>query len=174
MQHHGFPEGSLLPGFSSPPVPGRPLCARTPTRKNTTMRLLVCGGRHFEDAETVHRELTRLHWQKPIRVLIHGGVTGAGINAEAWARRYGIAVVRYPPNWELYGKKAEGLRNDFMLEDSRPALVLAFPGGRHTAHLVQRAINVQVAVLVIPANGAGTFGIPEKTPKRHQLASAEA
>jgi hypothetical protein len=138
------------------------------------MRLLVCGGRHFEDAEMVHRELTRLHWQKPISVLVHGGMTGAAIAAEAWARRYGVAVVRYPPNWELYGKKAEGLRSDFMLEDSRPALVVAFPGGRHTADLVQRAINARIAVLVIPAKGADTFRIAEKLPKRHDLATAEA
>lgn len=122
----------------------------------------------------VHRELTRLHWQKPISVLIHGSVAGAGIAAEAWARRYGIAVVRYPPNWELYGKKAEGLRSDFMLEDSRPALVVAFPGGRHTADLVQRAINARIAVLAIPANSPGAFGITEKLPKWHGLATAEA
>jgi SLOG family YspA-like protein len=138
------------------------------------MRLLVCGGRHFEDAETVHRELTRLHWQKPISVLIHGSVTGVGIAAEAWARRYGIAVVRYPPNWELYGKKAEGLRSDFMLGDSRPALVVAFPGGRHTADLVQRSINARIAVLVIPANSHCTSGFAEKLSKRHHPATAEA
>lgn len=70
------------------------------------MRLLVCGGRHFEDAEMVHHELTALHWRKPISVVVHGSIAGVGIIAEAWARRHGIAVVRYPPNWEFYGKKA--------------------------------------------------------------------
>ncbi|WP_163769980.1 SLOG family protein, partial [Proteus mirabilis] len=78
------------------------------------------------------RELARLHWRQPVRVLIHGHVSGVGPIAEAWARRSGVAVVRYPPNWEFFGRKAEAQRHAFMLEDSRPDLVLAFPGGANT------------------------------------------
>lgn len=55
------------------------------------MRLLVCGGRHFEDAEMVHHELTALHWRKPISVVVHGSIAGVGIIAEAWARRGAVA-----------------------------------------------------------------------------------
>ena len=136
------------------------------------MRLLVCGGRHFEDAEMVHHELTALHWRKPISVVVHGSIAGVGIIAEAWARRHGIAVVRYPPNWEFYGKKAEGLRSDFMLTDSRPDFVVAFPGGRHTADLVQRAINVGLAVLAIPPNTAGACPVAKHPPQRGQPTTA--
>ncbi|KQT28386.1 hypothetical protein ASG57_17110 [Bradyrhizobium sp. Leaf396] len=136
------------------------------------MRLLVCGGRHFEDAEMVHHELTALHWRKPISVVVHGSIAGVGIIAEAWARRHGIAVVRYPPNWEFYGKKAEGLRCDFMLTDSRPDFVVAFPGGRHTADLVQRAINVGLAVLAIPPNTAGACPVAKHPPQRGQPTTA--
>ena len=136
------------------------------------MRLLVCGGRHFEDAEMVHHELTALHWRKPISVVVHGSIAGVGIIAEAWARRHGIAVVRYPPNWEFYGKKAEGLRSDFMLTDSRPDFVVAFPWGRHTADLVQRAINVGLAVLAIPPNTAGACPVAKHPPQRGQPTTA--
>lgn len=123
------------------------------------MRILVCGGRHFEDADRVHRELSHLHWCRPLTVLAHGGLAGIGPAAEAWARRAGIAVVRYPPNWEFFGRKAEGLRNAFMFEDSAPDLVLAFPGGRHTADLIARARDTGVAVLVVPpeVKGEGPF-----------------
>ncbi|MBQ8103825.1 MAG: DUF2493 domain-containing protein [Afipia sp.] len=136
------------------------------------MRLLVCGGRHFEDAEMVHHELTALHWRKPISVVVHGSIAGVGIIAEAWARRHGIAVVRDPPNWEFYGRKAEGLRSDFMLTDSRPDFVVAFPGGRHTADLVQRAINVGLAVLAIPPNTAGACPVAKHPPQRGQPTTA--
>jgi hypothetical protein len=126
------------------------------------MRVLICGGRHFEDAETVHRELVRLHWQRPIQVLVHGSVTGVGIAAEAWARRNGVSVVRYPPNWEYFGKRAEGIRNAFMLEDSRPDLVLSFPGGRHTADLVYRASAGGIRVISVSPDGERTdTGAPE-------------
>jgi len=110
------------------------------------MRVLVCGGRHLENVDAVHRELFRFHWRIPITVIIHGGVTGAGAIAEAWARRNRVAVVRYPPNWECLGKRAEKLRNDFMLADSRPAFVIAFPGGRNTADLVAKASAVGLPV----------------------------
>jgi hypothetical protein len=103
------------------------------------MRVLVCGGRYYENSEAVHQELIRFHWRTPITVIIHGGVSGAGMAAEAWARRNGVAVVRYPPNWEGYGKRAEKLRNDFMLTDSRPEVVIVFPGGRNTADLAAKA-----------------------------------
>jgi len=146
--------------------------SRRAARKDTAMRLLVCGGRHFEDAEMVHHELTALHWRKPISVVVHGSIAGVGIIAEAWARRHGIAVVRYPPNWEFYGKKAEGLRSDFMLTDSRPDFVVAFPGGRHTADLVQRAINVGLAVLAIPPNTAGACPVAKHPPQRGQPTTA--
>jgi hypothetical protein len=97
-------------------------------------------------------------------------VTGVGIAAEAWARSSGTPVVRYPPNWKLYGKKAEGLRDAFMIEDSRPDLVLAFPGGRHTADLIQKAIDAKIVVLAIQVGSAriadtetGTKGVPHAT-----------
>lgn len=140
------------------------------------MRVLICGGRHFEDADTVHRELVRLHWQRPITVLIHGSVTGVGVAAEAWARRNGISVVRYPPNWEYFGKKAEGLRNAFMLEDSRPDLVVAFPGGRHTADLVHRAAGhgVEVATIASDEGGAGTADIPKNATKTYASDEGES
>jgi hypothetical protein len=111
------------------------------------MRILVCGGRYYDNAGAVHRELIGFHWRTPITVIIHGGVSGAGAIAEAWARRNRVAVVRYPPNWECLGKRAEKLRNDFMLADSRPDFVIAFPGGRNTADVVAKASAAGLPVL---------------------------
>jgi hypothetical protein len=111
------------------------------------MRVLVCGGRRYDDDDAVHHELIGFHWRIPITVIIHGGVSGAGAIAEAWARRNRVAVVRYPPNWERLGKRAGKLRNDFMLADSRPDFVIAFPGGRNTADLVAKAFAAGIQVL---------------------------
>jgi hypothetical protein len=115
------------------------------------MRVLVCGGRYYENTDAVHQELMRFHWRNPINVIIHGGVSGAGIAAEAWARRNRVDVVRYPPNWECLGKRAERLRNDFMLADSRPDVVIAFPGGRDTADLAAKAMAAGIQVLHPPS-----------------------
>jgi hypothetical protein len=66
------------------------------------------------------------------------------------------AVVRYPPNWERLGKRAEKLRNDFMLVDSRPDYVIAFPGGRNTADLVAKALATGIQVLHTADKNSGT------------------
>jgi hypothetical protein len=86
------------------------------------MRLIVCGGRSFTNFELIERELTRLHSNKPISVLIHGWIGPAASVIEHWARENDIPIVRYPPNWELHGNGAETRRNEFMLCDSRPGL----------------------------------------------------
>lgn len=109
------------------------------------MRLLVCGGRHFDDAMLVERQLSELHARTPISVLIHGGLPRLGMAAEAWARRNTVHVVRYPANFAL-GKAGDTTRDGFMLTDSRADMVLAFPGGERTRRLLRAALASQIEV----------------------------
>lgn len=102
------------------------------------MRLLVCGGRHFDDTDLVERELSRFHALNDITVIVHGGATRIGATAEAWARRHQVHVIRYPANFSL-GRRGDSERDAFMLGDARPEAVLAFPGGRRTAELLRKA-----------------------------------
>jgi hypothetical protein len=118
------------------------------------MRIIVCGGSHSEYSSAVAFELNQLHKRRPVRVLIHGGSQGVCVAAEEWARLNGVSIVRYPPNWVLFGKKAEAVRNAFMLEDSRPDLVMTFPGGRCTADLMRRALGLGLAVYNVPLGDA--------------------
>lgn len=116
------------------------------------MRVIVCGSRNFPHVNVVEEELAKINMQKSITAVIHGCSGLLGWMVDRWARSYSIPVVHYPPNWEHHGKNGEQIRNAFMLEDSRPDLVVAFPGGPHTSDLVRRAINTGAAVLVIPGS----------------------
>lgn len=98
------------------------------------MRVLVTGGRSFEEWSKVQRLLSEV---KPT-VVIQGGAPGADRLAAKWADINGIPLVTYPALWKQ-GKKAGPIRNAFMLADSRPDLVIAFPGGSGTADMVSRA-----------------------------------
>lgn len=111
------------------------------------MRLLVCGGRHFDDAALVEGGLTAFHTASPISVVIHGGLPGIGMPLESWARRNAIHVIRYPANFTL-GKRGDSTRDEFMLADSRPDMLLVFPGGRRTAELLHEANRTQVPVML--------------------------
>lgn len=116
------------------------------------MRLLIAAGRHLQDAALIRRALMRAHAIRPITVVIHGSSGRLGTIAEEWGRAQHLHVVRYPANWRAFGKRGGVIRNAFMLEDSRPDLVLALPGGSDTRDLIAR---VQCArVPIINAEGA--------------------
>ncbi|MFD2182011.1 DUF2493 domain-containing protein [Rhodoplanes azumiensis] len=103
------------------------------------MRLLLAGGRCLSDAAPILAALDAVRRKHRVSVLIHGGHAVLGAVAEDWARAHDIDVIRYPANWKLHGRRAEALRNAFMLADSRPDLVLVLPGGADTADLIDRA-----------------------------------
>ncbi len=72
---------------------------------------------------------------------------GADLLAAAWARSRGIPARPFPADWNRDGKAAGFLRNVRMLREGRPDLVVAFPGGKGTAHMVGLARRAGVAVL---------------------------
>src|SRR5262245_53590071 len=110
----------------------------------TERRILVCGGRSYDDWKCLSNALKV---QEP-RVIIQGGAPGADRLAEKWANANDVPVVTYPANWKR-GKKAGPERNAFMLADSRPSLVLAFPGGGGTADMARRAQEAGIRLLII-------------------------
>lgn len=103
------------------------------------MRILVCGGRDYNDANGVYNALDRLHAKKRITCVIQGGASGADMLAWGWAKAYGVPVEEYKAEWEKYGKRAGPLRNKRMLDEGKPDGVVAFPGGRGTADMVAQA-----------------------------------
>lgn len=110
------------------------------------MRVLVCGGRTYDNREYANKVLDELHAKHPITLVIHGGAKGADLMASLWATRHNIKQRVYYPNWKQHGYAAGPIRNVQMLDRSRPKLVVAFAGGKGTAHMVRYAKlrNVQV------------------------------
>lgn len=102
-------------------------------------RVLVCGGRDFEDWATVQETLDAVHAEHIIDLIIHGGATGADSLGGRWAHENKIPVARYEANWEYIGRSAGPIRNQSMLRFGKPDLVLAFPGGRGTDNMVKQA-----------------------------------
>lgn len=103
------------------------------------MKVLVCGGRDFLDGEFVGIVLTRIHKETPITLLIQGGAMGADSLAREWARGAMVPNRTYEADWLKHGKAAGPIRNLQMLTDGKPDMVVAFPGGRGTANMVDQA-----------------------------------
>jgi hypothetical protein len=124
------------------------------------MKLLVCGGRTYEDKDHLFFTLDLIHDLMEVTMIIHGDAgkfydypdsysvepgtlpgfwVGADKLAGQWAQERGIIEQFYKPNWTMYGKKAGPVRNQQMLDEQHPDLVVAFPGGRGTKDMVKRA-----------------------------------
>lgn len=107
------------------------------------MRVLVCGGRGYSDAERVCHALECL----APSLVIHGASSGADRIAGRWAIDRGVPSAAFEASWDFYrarvgagkGNPAGPIRNASMLKFGQPDLVLAFPGDRGTADMVRKA-----------------------------------
>jgi len=103
------------------------------------MRVLVCGGRDFDDESAVVNYLFRIDDERPITSIIHGGAHGADALGGKTAQLLQVPCHVFPANWKRDGKAAGPLRNQRMIDEGKPDLVVAFKGGRGTADMVRRA-----------------------------------
>jgi len=120
------------------------------------MRVLVCGGRDFHDMQLLVRALDALHARFRFRSLIHGGARGADQLAGRWARSgvLGASNVQvFEADWNKYGASAGPVRNQKMLDEGQPALVVAFPGGAGTRDMVGRALKAGVRTIKVSQDG---------------------
>ena len=60
-----------------------------------------------------------------------------------------MPVSIYPADWDKHGKAAGPIRNKQMIDEGKPDLVIAFPGGRGTAGAVRLAKFAGVTVRVV-------------------------
>ncbi len=111
-----------------------------------SFKVLVCGGRDFNDDEFMDIALTGLTFVKPISLIIHGGARGADSLAGKWAEREGVEVKEFRAEWNKYGRRAGYIRNVRMAEEGEPDLVVAFPGGRGTDMMIDIAKKKGISV----------------------------
>lgn len=131
------------------------------------MRVLVCGGRDYDDVDRVYQTLDAL--VPGPTLIIHGKATGADSIGEMWADERGVAVVGYEAHWDDletppvvvrrrrdgrdYNAAAGGIRNQRMLDEGKPELVVAFPTpgkpNKGTSDMMRRARAAGVKVVEI-------------------------
>lgn len=116
------------------------------------MRVLVCGGRDYGDRQHVFDVLDGLRGKYGRLNVIQGGARGSDALAREWAFcQTSVHLSNFPAEWEKYGKAAGAIRNQQMLIEGKPDLVIAFPGGRGTADMVRRAKAAGIPVREVAA-----------------------
>lgn len=113
--------------------------------------VLVCGGRKFDDDKLLCRTFKAIQVEAPIALLVNGGAPGADNRAVSWALRHDVPFRTIQAEWTKHGPAAGPIRNQRMLDETHPDLVVAFPGGRGTADMVAKARAAGVEVREIAA-----------------------
>jgi hypothetical protein len=97
----------------------------------------------------------------PSCAIIHGGASGADKAADEWAIINLTGLEVFPADWEKHGKSAGSIRNQKMLHEGKPDIVVAFPGGAETADMVRKAKRTGVPVREIKYD-SGATGLPNQ------------
>jgi hypothetical protein len=115
------------------------------------MRVLVCGDRNWTNKEAIRAQL--LHRKGYIDGIIEGGARGADSLAGECADELEIFCMVFPAEWDKYGKAAGPIRNQQMLNEGKPDLVLAFhkdiENSKGTKHMVKISRKAGIPVEVI-------------------------
>lgn len=102
------------------------------------MRLLICGDRNWTNKQLILDVIGAIR-PKPI-VVICGGAQGADKLAAEVAIELKIPLQEFMAKWEQLGKAAGPIRNQTMLREGKPTLVIAFhddiKASKGTAHML--------------------------------------
>lgn len=133
--------------------------------------IIVCGSRDtMYHKDPFYREQI-FHSLDVCRELYHfdfvatGGQTGIDTVAKEWADRHSIENKQFFADWQQYGRSAGPIRNKKMLDEIKPQIVIAFPGGLGTASMkaLARAIKCPVVELPLSDDRTEYLAIPKKS-----------
>lgn len=107
------------------------------------LRIIVAGGRDFDDFDLLRDSILNylceidgtgtVHNPSQIK-FISGTARGADVFGEQFAYTYGYDVIRFPADWDRYGKSAGYRRNTEMAkyasEEGNTGVLIAFWNGR--------------------------------------------
>ncbi|MBA3350896.1 MAG: DUF2493 domain-containing protein [Blastocatellia bacterium] len=107
------------------------------------MRILVSGGRDFDDEDLVWKVLGE--YVRPRDVIVHGAARGLDHFAAYVGWTLGADIEAHPADWS-HGKQGGAQRNSLMVSLGAD-LVLVFPGGMGTQDLYRKAKSAGLQVV---------------------------
>lgn len=114
-------------------------------------KIIIAGGRNYQDYETVKRETTRFlseqEWESA--VVVSGGASGADALGERFAKEMGFPMERYPADWKQHGRAAGPIRNKQMAENADALLAFWDGVSRGTKSMIALATKHGLIVKVV-------------------------
>jgi len=113
------------------------------------MRVIIAGPRHFTEPSHYNELLLAIRESKfDITEVVSGCALGVDTWGETWAQVVDNPIVRFPANWERWGKYAGPIRNREMA-DYADALIALWDGkSKGTSHMIKVATEMGIKVHV--------------------------
>ena len=123
-------------------------------------RVLICGDRDYKHEQKIFDYIQALN---PLEdIIIHGNARGADASASTAAKLFGFAIIGFPAQWNKYGKSAGPIRNQQMLDEGKPDLIVYFHDNikksKGTKDMVSRAEKAGLPVLANPTGEGEQHG----------------
>lgn len=114
------------------------------------MRVIVAGSRGITDYDYLAKRLDEiLPTLTSEPTIISGGARGVDQMGERYAIERRLPYLRFPANWDLYGRRAGYIRNAEMAEHA-DALIAFWDGeSRGTKHMIDEAMRMKLTVVVV-------------------------
>jgi hypothetical protein len=115
------------------------------------MKIIVAGSRGFNDYPKLKSVLDELIGDTPKETveIVSGTANGADKLGEKYADETGLKVVRFPANWDLYGKRAGYLRNVDMAKYGTHCVCFWDRISKGTSHMINIAENEGLELKIV-------------------------
>ena len=135
--------------------------------KNKELRIIIAGGRDFDDYPLLRKESLRIVKevvmkttgnsviQKDLVTIVSGAAKGADTLGEQFSREFNLALRQFQANWDRYGRRAGYMRNTdmakFVAESNVHGVLIAFWDGQSkgTKHMIDTARKMRIETYVV-------------------------
>jgi len=110
------------------------------------MRVIIAGSRDITDLATVYTAVKESGFV--ITTVVSGTARGVDRLGEEWAKQNGVPVVRYPADWDTYGRSAGYVRNEQMADNADALIACWDKTSKGTLHMINIAKTKGLRVYV--------------------------
>jgi len=110
------------------------------------MKLLAHGSVLYADRDRIWGALDKVHARTKVTMLLTTDARGACYEALEWAKSNGVTPYMFIPDFQKYGHSAIQKLNKRIIAEGAPEGMVAFPGNKHTAELVEMAKAIPIPV----------------------------
>ena len=118
-----------------------------------TFKVIIAGGRDFDDYNMLKTHCDKILSNKRNNgyriIIISGTARGADTLGERYAKEKGYEVLRFPADWNTYGKRAGYIRNKEMAENADACICFWDRISNGTRHMINIAKEKRLPLRII-------------------------